>query len=101
MDGILIQYEYKGDESQWQAVVNKFIFDIDNDPELKGNFFYSVFKTSEPAKRVHVGRWTSNQTLETLRQRDFFKTFSESVQKLAGESLSSIRLQTETETKYS
>ena len=98
MDGILVQYEYKGDESEWQAVVKQFIANINNDPELKGNFFYSVFKTSEPAKRVHVGRWKSNQTLETLKQRAFFKTFSESIQKLAGESLSSTRLQAETET---
>ncbi|MBT4262623.1 MAG: hypothetical protein HN580_29090 [Deltaproteobacteria bacterium] len=98
MEGILIQYEYSGDESQWQETVKEFVTNVKNDSQLTGKFFYSVFKTSEPNKRVHVGRWDSNQTLETLKQRDFFKKFTESMQNLAGDSLTSIRLQPEVET---
>lgn len=98
MDGILIQYEYKGDEDQWKIAVNEFITQVNSDSELKGKFTYSIFKTSEPVKRVHVGRWDSNQTLETLKSRRFFKDFTESMQGLAGDSLSSIRLQPELET---
>lgn len=92
MDGILIQYEYGGDESRWQAVMETFILAVETDPDLKGKFTYSVCKTSEPMKRVHVGRWDSNQTLETLKQKSFFKTFTESMEKLAGDSLVSTRL---------
>ncbi|MBT4091494.1 MAG: hypothetical protein HOE30_23660, partial [Deltaproteobacteria bacterium] len=55
MEGILIQYEYSGDESQWQETVQEFVTNVKNDSQLTGKFFYSVFKTSEPNKRVHVG----------------------------------------------
>ncbi len=98
MDGILIQYKFDGDENKWQNTVNEFITAVNNDSDLKGKFFYSVFKTSEPNKRVHVGRWDTNQTLETLKQREFFAKFTESMQNLAGDSLASIRLQPELET---
>jgi hypothetical protein len=98
MDGILIQYEFNGDEKQWQTAINEFITQVNGDSELKGKFVYSVFKTSEPSKRVHVGRWDSNQTLESLKQRDFFKKFTEAMQGLAGDSLTSIRLQPQLET---
>ena len=98
MDGILIQYEFNGDENLWKSTTDAFIKAIGDDPELKGKFNYSVFKTSEPTKRVHVGRWDSNQTLETLKSRAFFKSFTEAMQGLAGESLTSLRLEAANET---
>ncbi len=99
MDGILIQYSYDGDESEWEKAISEFIHHIDQDAELSGKFFYSVFKTSEPNKRAHVGRWESNEVLETLKKKDFFGVFTQTMQKLAGDSLSSSRLQAAFETK--
>ncbi len=99
MDGILIQYEYSGDETQWQNTIDEFISCVNSDSELKGKFIYSVFKTSEPNRRVHVGRWESSVILETLKQRDFFKSFTQAMQELAGESLTSTRLQASFETE--
>lgn len=98
MDGILIQYQFNGNEQIWQKTVNTFIARISEDADLAGKFHYSVFKTSEPAKRVHVGRWDSDQTLSTLREKEFFKTFTEQMKELAGDSLISVRLQPELET---
>ena len=55
MNGILIQYEYSGDEAKWERAFTKFIEHIDNDPKLKGKFSYIVSRVKEGSKKVHRG----------------------------------------------
>ena len=42
MFGILIQYNYDGDEGAWMAAVEEFVAAIDADPALAGKFSYRV-----------------------------------------------------------
>jgi len=93
MEGILIQYNYSGDEAEWEKTINEFVNNVNSDSELSGKFQYSISKGADGIKRVHVGRWDSEATLKTLQQRDFFKTFSQAVQKMAGDSLQPTRIQ--------
>ncbi len=84
MDGILIQYDYSGDETLWQSAVEKFTSEIDADPLLKGNFSYRVSIAADGAGRVHVGAWNSEDILTHLQSQHFFKEFAARVSEFAG-----------------
>ena len=92
MEGIIIKYEYNGDEAAWNSAVNDFLGAINNDSKLKGKFNYMVFKAKEGGFRTHVGRWDSEETLSHLQSQDFFKQFSGKIKEMAGESLSPQRV---------
>jgi len=92
MEGILIRYDYDGDEAAWRSAVNGFVTKIDADPEVRGGFSYSVNVAADGKRRVHVGRWRDQATLETLQARDYFKTFSAAVKGFAGDSLETLRI---------
>ena len=76
MFGILIQYDYSGDEAPWQAAIDSFVSQIDADPALRGKFSYQVNVAADGKRRVHVGRWDSEETLAHLQSQDFFKVFA-------------------------
>jgi len=82
--GIVITYDYDGDEADWQAAVDGFIADIDADPRLKGRFTYQVNRALEGPGRIHIGRWDEPETLAHLQGQDFFKAFAGKVGEFAG-----------------
>ncbi len=84
MNGILIQYDYDGDEGAWLAAVEDFVAAIDDDPVLRGRFSYRVNVAADGVSRVHVGRWDSEETLTHLQSQDFFKAFAAKVGEFAG-----------------
>ena len=92
MEGILIRYEFDGDEAAWRSAVDSFVAGIDADPELRGGFSYSVNVAADGKRRVHVGRWRDQATLETLQGRDYFKTFAAAVKGFAGDTLEAVRI---------
>jgi len=98
MFGILIQYDYDGDEAPWLAAVEEFVTSIDADPALKGQFNYRVNITSDGVRRVHVGRWDSEATLAHLQSQDFFKQFAGKVGEFSGGTHQAMRLQLSAET---
>ncbi len=92
MDGILIRYEFDGDEAAWRSAVDSFVAGIDADPEVSGGFSYSVNIAADGKHRVHVGRWRDQATLETLQGRDYFKTFAATLKGFAGDSFEAVRI---------
>ena len=92
MEGILIRYEFDGDESAWRSAVDSFVAGIDADPELRSGFSYSVNVAADGKRRVHVGRWRDQATLETLQGRDYFKTFAAAVKGFGGDTLEAVRI---------
>ncbi len=92
MEGILIRYEFDGDEAAWRSAVDTFVARIDADPQVTGGFSYSVNVAADGRRRVHVGRWTDQATLETLQGRDYFKTFAAAVKGFAGDTLEAVRI---------
>lgn len=92
MQGIVIRYRYSGDESAWQAAVDDFVNAVSNDTEVRGRFRYTVTVAGDDDTRTHLGRWDSNETLKTVQSRPYFKTFSEAVQRFAGDTLQSTRM---------
>jgi len=92
MFGILIQYDYDGDESAWQTAVEGFVTAIDADPDLRGKFSYRVNTAADGVGRVHVGRWDKEETLAHLQAQDFFKQFAAKVGEFAGGSPNVTRL---------
>ncbi len=93
MQGIIVRYDYSGDEARWRAVVGDFISAISDDPEARGRFRYTVTVAGDNRTRTHIGRWDSEETLKTVQSRDYFKTFSAAVQSFAGDTLQSARVQ--------
>jgi len=85
--GIAITYTYDGDEAQWDTLCTNFVQAIDDDAEVKGRFSYAVQRGKDATSRVHVGRWDAPETVAKLQSRDYFKTFSEGLKALAGETL--------------
>ncbi len=87
MLGIIIEYDYSGDEGEWKAAADAFVQAIDADPRLKGRFSYQVNIKGDGPGRVHVGRWDKAETQAYLFEQDFFKTFAAQVKAFGGETL--------------
>ena len=92
MQGIVVRYDYSGDEAAWRAVVDEFVSAILADPDVRGRFRYTVTVAADDRSRTHVGRWDSDETLKTVQSRDYFKTFSEAIQRFGGDSLASTKM---------
>ena len=87
MLGIIIEYDYSGDEGEWKAAADAFVQAIDADPRPKGRFSYQVNIKGDGPGRVHVGRWDQAETQAYLFEQDFFKTFAAQVKAFGGETL--------------
>ena len=96
--GILVEYEYTGDENQWKDVIDSFIHSVNADNVLRGKFDYTVTKAVEGNGRIHIGRWDSEDTLNHLHEQDYFKIFSAKIREFAGETLSPKRFESITST---
>ena len=84
MGGLLIEYQYNGDEAVWTEAIKTFLNAIAADPKLNGRFRYHVFVKEDGMSRVHVPSWDSEATLAHLQSQGFFKTFAETVRGFAG-----------------
>ena len=87
MNGIVISYQYSGDEAEWEALTQAFVDAIEADKELGGRFSYMVTKSRSTDARTHIGRWTSQEALELMQSRDYFKVFSGKLKAMVGDSL--------------
>ena len=84
MHGIVIEYDYSGDETVWRDAVDTFICRIDRDDRLKGRFSYQVNVRNDGAGRVHIGHWDEEETLKHLQSQPFFAEFAGKVKEFAG-----------------
>ena len=98
MYGIVIQYDFSGNETEWQEAVDAFVDSIDGDPRLQGRFSYQVNVRADGGGRIHIGQWDEPETLAHLQQQDFFKTFASKVQDFGGDSLNATRFERRAET---
>ncbi len=87
MDGLLIEYEYEGDEAAWGETIQAFLRAIAADARAAGRFRYQVFVKADGKSRTHVPSWDSPETLAHIQAQDYFKTFAAAVQKAAGGTL--------------
>ena len=92
MGGLLIEYEYSGDEAPWSQAMEAFLTAISGDAALAGKFRYHVFVKEDGKSRVHVPSWDSEATLAHLQSQDFFKTFASAVQGFAGDTLKTTKI---------
>ncbi len=81
--GIVIEYDFSGDEQAWRAAVDDFLKEIAADPALAGRFHYEVNVRADGSGRVHVGHWDTEETLAHLQSQPFFARFSSAVQGFA------------------
>lgn len=84
MFGIVIEYQYSGDESKWREAIDNFISQINADDKLKGRFSYQVNVSKDGESRIHIGQWDEEETLTYLQSQPFFSEFSGKVKEFAG-----------------
>ena len=82
--GILIEYDYSGDEAAWQNAVNGFVKNVEADARLNGRFSYQVNIKKDGVGRVHYGQWDNEETLAHLQGQAWFKDFAGMVRDFAG-----------------
>lgn len=87
MNGIVIGYDYAGDEAEWEALVSAFVAALNADAALGSGFSYIVSKSKGSSKRTHIGRWESQEVLALVQSREYFKEFSTKLKTMAGDSL--------------
>ena len=87
MNGIVVRYEYAGDEGKWRAAMGAFVAAVAADDAVRGRFRYAITRQRGGAVRTHMGRWDSEETLRTVQSRDYFKTFAAAVQEFGGASV--------------
>ena len=92
MDGLLIEYEYEGDEAAWSETIQSFLRAIAADARAAGRFRYHVFVKPDGKSRAHVPSWDSPETLAHVQAQDYFKTFAAAVQKAAGGTLKTTKV---------
>ena len=97
MYGIVIRYQFQGDESVWRQAVDAFVNAVDNDPQA-GKFHYTVTSAGDGATRIHIGRWDSEETLKHVQSQEYFSTFAASVKEFAGDTLDAQRVSIVAET---
>ena len=72
MFGIVVEYDYSGDESEWRDAIDNFIGHINADDRLKDRFSYQVNIRNDGGGRVHIGQWDDAETLTYLQSQPFF-----------------------------
>ena len=87
MEGILIRYDYDGDEAVWEQTIRGFLANVDADERLRGRFSYITSRVEEGPGRVHLGRWDSDETLAHLQAQPFFAEFGAAVKGFGGDTL--------------
>ena len=92
MGGLLIEYQYAGDENEWQEAVDNFLKNIAGDERLRTGFRYHVFVKEDGVSRVHVPSWDSEETLKHLQSQPFFSEFAGKIQTFAGDSLNTTKI---------
>ena len=98
MFGIVIRYQFQGDENDWRQAVDAFVDAIDNDPQAAGRFHYAVTNVGDGATRIHIGRWDSEETLKHVQSQEYFSAFATAVKSFAGDSLDAQRVSVVAET---
>ena len=83
MYGIVIQYDYSGDEAAWQSAVDTFMAHIDADARLKDRFSYQVNVSNDGVSRIHVGSWDAEETLKHMQSQPYFGEFAGKVKEFA------------------
>ena len=84
MYGIVIEYDFSGDETEWQDAVDTFTGQIDADERLRGRFSYQCNVRNDGSGRIHVGQWDEDETLKHLQAQPFFGEFAQKVKAFAG-----------------
>ncbi|MBT3915522.1 MAG: hypothetical protein HN731_01885 [Rhodospirillaceae bacterium] len=84
MFGIVIEYDYAGDEAEWQDAIDTFTGQIDADDRLRGRFSYQVNVSNDGNGRIHIGHWDEEETLKHLQSQPYFGEFAEKVKKFSG-----------------
>ncbi len=84
MRSITMRYEYSGPEDEWRAVVGAFIETIDADADVAGKLTCQVAVADDGKSRIHLGRWSSQETLRTMQLREYFARFSDGLRRLIG-----------------
>ncbi len=84
MFGIVIEYDFSGDETEWREAVDTFIGQINTDERLRGRFDYQVTMRADGEGRIHIGQWDDEETLAHLQSQPFFATFAGKIKEFAG-----------------
>lgn len=84
MNGIVVEYDFSGDEDQWREAIDEFISQINADEKLKGRFSYQVNIRGDGGGRIHIGQWDEEETLAYLQSQPFFAEFAGKIQEFAG-----------------
>ncbi|MAF48985.1 MAG: hypothetical protein QF393_03420 [Rhodospirillales bacterium] len=84
MFGIVIEYDFSGDEAEWQEAIDTFTGQIDADDRLRGRFSYQCNVSNDGGGRIHIGHWDQEETLKHLQGQPYFADFSEKVKKFSG-----------------
>jgi len=84
MLGIVIEYEYSGDEAAWQSAVDTFMGHIDADERLKNKLSYQVNVSGDGSRRIHIGNWDTEETLKYMQSQPYFGEFAGKVKEFSG-----------------
>jgi hypothetical protein len=81
----LIRYQRtNGTQEEWHQDIARFIAELDNDPELKGQILYRCMKIRDGSDYYHLAAAVDEKAIKTLQSRDFFKRYTEKTKLVAG-----------------
>jgi len=101
MKRFLIAYNYRldgGSRGAWHRQVADFIEQLDKDPAIGGRIRYRCMKAKEGEFYYHLAEVADDQAFEVLRERPYFKRYTEETKRIGGGSVDVTPLETIAET---
>jgi len=101
MKRFLIAYTYRLDadsRAAWHRQVAEFIEQLDKDPALGGRIRYRCMKAGEGDAYFHLAEVADEQALAVLRERPYFKRYTEETKRVGGGAVDVTPLETISET---
>lgn len=85
MKYVLIKYRFKnGSREEWHRGIERFISDLENDPDLSGKISYRSMKSKGSDNYYHIATVTDDHVAKTLNERDFFLEYTKKCELVAG-----------------
>jgi quinol monooxygenase YgiN len=97
----LIAYTYRldaGSRAAWHRTVADFIEQLDKDPLIAGRIRYRCMKAKKSESYYHLAEVADDQAFEVLRDRPYFKRYTEETKRVAGGTVDVTPLETLAET---
>jgi hypothetical protein len=85
MYALLVEYQLKGNQTDWERTVKDFVSKVGADSDLRGRFTYRVMEGEEDAsKKTHLITFLDDDVGELVQGKPFTAPFQKKIEEFSG-----------------